>query len=458
MKNKDLIQKVAQRYLESVKRDDPRKALDVKRELSIKKGSYKKPRKWGRKHCESKSCDEMGFSEKASCRPYIDCYGGKTGSSSSHMNSRVASRYLRSAQRDDPKLKNTGHGGLSTWFAGHGGGKPDERATWGDWIAITPIKHTVEKENGESKTYEAGDIVGPCAISSEPSWRSVTDGGKNPLKCMPRDKAHDLTKEQRATLARKKRREEAKSEGQKPVLTPTFSEEGKDLIKDKSAARPIRIDKRPLRELTDQAWEEVEKRAEKATQKGVTYISEASRFPHFIVGKLSVGEESVYVTAEIDRDRAGSGLYISNDHHIIIRIKDYPANLSHPLVAKYANFEASFKREFLSILEHEVTHAYDKILFHKNMRGYRRKNKSVAEARRYVNHSSEVKAFLQQIASESEEYLRKNYGLSRESIRDHFMEALKKSKTYFEIGGALNPKSFKYIKSAVLTHLLDQVV
>jgi hypothetical protein len=275
---------------------------------------------------------------------------------------------------------------------------------------------------------------------------------------MPRDKAHDLTKEQRATLARKKRSEEAKSEGQKPVLTPTFSEEGKDLIKDKSAARPIRIDKRPLRELTDQAWGQIEKRAEKATEKGVSYISEASRFPHFLVGKLSVGEESVYVTAEIDKDREGSGLYIFNDHHIIIRIKDYPANLTHPLTRKYSNFEAKFKREFLGILEHEVTHAYDKILYHKNMEGYGRKNKSVAEARRYVNHSSEVKAFLQQIASESEEYLRKNYGLSKESIRDHFMEALKRSKTYFEIGGVLTPKSFKYIKSAVVTHLLDQVV
>ena len=42
---------------------------------------------------------------------------------------------------------------------------------------------------------------------------------------MPRDKAHNLTKEQRATLARKKRREESKGRNtQKPVFTPTFSE------------------------------------------------------------------------------------------------------------------------------------------------------------------------------------------------------------------------------------------
>jgi|13_taG_2_1085334.scaffolds.fasta_scaffold00002_300 hypothetical protein len=31
-------------------------------------------RKWDKDHCESKSCDEMGFSEKASCRPYKNCY------------------------------------------------------------------------------------------------------------------------------------------------------------------------------------------------------------------------------------------------------------------------------------------------------------------------------------------------------------------------------------------------
>ena len=171
---------------------------------------------------------------------YTDPYVVETGVKSSYLSSRVASRYLESARRDDPKFKNTGHGGLDTWFAGHGGGKPDDRATWGDWIAVTPVKHTIEKEDGETKTYDAGDIVGPCAVSSEASWASVTDGGKHPLKCMPRDKAHDLTKEQRATLARKKRREESKAKnGQKPVLTPTFSEEGKNMIEKKASKAPL---------------------------------------------------------------------------------------------------------------------------------------------------------------------------------------------------------------------------
>ena len=195
-----------------------------------KEGSeYEMPRKWDKEHCESKTCDEMGFSEKASCRPYKDCY--------SKSASRVAERY--SAKRDDSKMKNTGEGGLDTWFAGHGGGDPDDRATWGDWIAVTPIKHTITKEDGEKRTYEPGDIVGPCAVSSEPEWADVTSGGKKPLKCMPREKAWDMPKEDRAELAKKKRREEAKHRGQKPVNTPTFSEEAEEVTKKKAVAQSM---------------------------------------------------------------------------------------------------------------------------------------------------------------------------------------------------------------------------
>jgi hypothetical protein len=148
---------------------------------------------------------------------------------------KVAERYLESAKRDDPKMKNTGKGGLGTWFAGHGGGDPDDRATWGDWIAVTPVKHTIKKEDGEDKTYEPGDIVGPCAISSEPDWKDVTSGGKKPLKCMPREKAWQMSKDERADLAKKKRREEAKHRGKKPVNTPTFSEEAKEVTKKKAS-------------------------------------------------------------------------------------------------------------------------------------------------------------------------------------------------------------------------------
>ncbi len=52
----------------------------VERRLKVSRGEgktareYKMPRKFDRKHCNSKTCDEMGFSEKASCRPYKNCY------------------------------------------------------------------------------------------------------------------------------------------------------------------------------------------------------------------------------------------------------------------------------------------------------------------------------------------------------------------------------------------------
>lgn len=35
---------------------------------------YKKPRKYSKSYCTSTSCDKMGFTQKASCRPYKNCY------------------------------------------------------------------------------------------------------------------------------------------------------------------------------------------------------------------------------------------------------------------------------------------------------------------------------------------------------------------------------------------------
>jgi hypothetical protein len=54
---------------------------------------FKMPRKWDKEHCESKSCDDMGFSEKASCRPYKNCYEKSA--------SRVAHRYLRNLKNEE---------------------------------------------------------------------------------------------------------------------------------------------------------------------------------------------------------------------------------------------------------------------------------------------------------------------------------------------------------------------
>lgn len=35
---------------------------------------YKKPRKYSKSYCESTPCKKMGFTQKASCRPYKNCY------------------------------------------------------------------------------------------------------------------------------------------------------------------------------------------------------------------------------------------------------------------------------------------------------------------------------------------------------------------------------------------------
>jgi len=35
---------------------------------------FKKPRKYSQSYCKSTPCDKMGFTQKASCRPYKNCY------------------------------------------------------------------------------------------------------------------------------------------------------------------------------------------------------------------------------------------------------------------------------------------------------------------------------------------------------------------------------------------------
>jgi Fe-Mn family superoxide dismutase len=117
--------------------------------------------------------------------------------------------------------KDVGHGGLDEWFSGHGGatGKGEE-ARWGDWVAISPVKKTLDS----GKKVEPGDIVGPCGISDDPDWEDATKDGKDPLKCMPREKAHDMPKRERAEKARAKMRTERSEgdRGKKPTYTPTF--------------------------------------------------------------------------------------------------------------------------------------------------------------------------------------------------------------------------------------------
>jgi hypothetical protein len=41
---------------------------------SVRRKSFKSPRKWSQSYCKKTPCKKMGFSQKASCRPYKNCY------------------------------------------------------------------------------------------------------------------------------------------------------------------------------------------------------------------------------------------------------------------------------------------------------------------------------------------------------------------------------------------------
>lgn len=152
---------------------------------------------------------------------------GGTWSTEKASSERVASMFLARGKAK----KDVGNGGLDEWFSGHGQGKDKSEgdATWGDWVAISPIKKTITKDNGNEKTYEPGDIIGPCGeLSDDPNWKKETNNGKSPFKCMPRNKAHDMKKKERAELAKAKQEAEKGSRGKKPVNTPTFKKDDKD--------------------------------------------------------------------------------------------------------------------------------------------------------------------------------------------------------------------------------------
>jgi len=145
--------------------------------------------------------------------------------------------------------KDVGHGGLDEWFSGHGGAKgKGEDATWGDWVSISPVTKTLPS----GKKVEKGDIVGECGISDDPDWKEITKGGEDPLKCMPRQKAHDMPKAERAEKAKAKQKAEKadSSRGKKPTMTPTF---------DKKKARLQRIQmKREASARLRSAWGNVQ--------------------------------------------------------------------------------------------------------------------------------------------------------------------------------------------------------
>jgi len=54
--NKDIIRNVLHQFVEEEQK------------------KYKKPRKYSKSYCKKTPCKDMGFTQKASCRPYKNCY------------------------------------------------------------------------------------------------------------------------------------------------------------------------------------------------------------------------------------------------------------------------------------------------------------------------------------------------------------------------------------------------
>jgi hypothetical protein len=51
-----------------------RRALHQFFEDKERENKFKKPRKYSKSYCEKTPCNKMGFTQKASCRPYKNCY------------------------------------------------------------------------------------------------------------------------------------------------------------------------------------------------------------------------------------------------------------------------------------------------------------------------------------------------------------------------------------------------
>ena len=97
------------------------------------------------------------------------------------------------------------------------------------------------------------------------------------------------------------------------------------MIKNKSAARPIRIDKRALRVLTDQAWNLVVKRAELIKKAGLHNIGEVTPLSIF-VDEVKVGDKPVTVSAEINEE-VGGGSFNFRDNSITIYILNHSISI-----------------------------------------------------------------------------------------------------------------------------------
>jgi hypothetical protein len=400
--------------------------------------------------------------------------------------------------------KDVGHGGLDEWFSGHGEGKGKAKgeATWGDWVAISPVKKKVERELADGtvkeKTVQPGDIVGPCGVSDDPNWKDVTKGGKDPLKCMPRQKAHDMPKEDRAELARGKMRAERDegNRGKEPTRTRTFDKEASDVVAGdneptkpklweeakakakarytkwpsayavghalklykedgggwrKTAARPIRIDRAEVQRVSGLALVEFE-RVLKDVPDGASFAQvyrrayyEGSRsFTRF--DAVDVRGRPVRVDMYIGFQGIPRGAVVAG----VSGDKRDMFILANSLMPK-AELLGALRVEMPALVAHEVTHLVDVI---PDMGETDPVIKTEEAARNYFNRLPEVRGWMRQIYEEIRDEVHRAQA-SETNLGRAITDALGRSPGWRDASPYLSPKNRKTMLKGLVTAFED---
>lgn len=399
--------------------------------------------------------------------------------------------------------KDVGHGGLDEWFSGHGDDKGE--ATWGDWVAITPVKKKVERELADGtvkkKTVQPGDIVGPCGVSDDPEWKDVTRGGQDPLKCMPRQKAHDMPRKERAELAREKMRAErddgdrgkgtthtrtfdkeatALMAGDNEPTNPDLWEKAKDKARErytkwpsayavghalkvykdegggwrKKAARPIRIDRAEVQRVSGLALVEFEKLLrdvpDGASFERVyrrAYYEGPRPFTQF--DAVDVRGRPVRVSMYIGLQGIPRGAVVAG----VSEDKRDMFILANSLMPK-AELLRALRKEMPALVAHEITHLVDVL---PDMAETDPVLKTEDAARDYFNRPVEVRGWMRQIYEEIRDEVHQAQATGA-NLGRAITDALTRSPGWRDASPYLSPKNRKTMLKGLVTAFDDDAV
>jgi len=397
--------------------------------------------------------------------------------------------------------KDVGHGGLDEWFSGHGDAKGE--ATWGDWVAVSPVKKKVERELADGtvkkKTVQPGDIVGPCGVSDDPEWEGVTRGGQDPLKCMPRQKAHDMPRKERAELAREKMRAErddgdrgkgtthtrtfdkeaAVTAGDNEPTDPDLWEKSKDkarerytkwpsayavghalrIYKDegggwrKKAARPIRIDRAEVQRVSGLALAEFE-RVLKDVPDGASF-AQVYRRPYYEGPRPFTRFDAVDVRGQPVRVNMYVGFQGLPKRALVAGVTEGKRDmyvLANALMPK-AELLRALRKELFAVVAHEVTHLIDVL---PDMGENDNVIRTEDAAREYFNRPPEVRGWMRQIYEEIRDEVHQAQAAGV-NLGRAITDALGRNPSWRDASPYLSPKNRKTMLNGLVTAFGDDV-